>query len=99
MPLFLINARDKAGSAALRQATRAAHLDYARASMDRITAGGPVLAEDGEAMIGSTFLIRFDTLDEAKAWAAADPYAKAGLFETVEVIEYKWLLGDVPEAG
>ncbi len=97
MPLFLINARDKAGSSALRQATRAAHLDYAKAELNRIIAAGPVLAEDSETMIGSTFLIRFDTLADAKAWAAADPYAEAGLFETVEVIEYKWLLGDVPD--
>ena len=40
---------------------------------------GPVLSDDGETMIGSTFVIEFDSLDEAKAWAAEDPYAKAGL--------------------
>lgn len=93
MPLYLINARDKADSQALRQATREAHLAYARGALEQIRLAGPVLNEAGD-MVGSTFVMAFDTLDAAKAWAAKDPYALAGLFETVEVIEYKWLIGD-----
>lgn len=93
MPLYLINARDKADSLALRQATREAHLDYARVALDRIQVAGPILNAAGE-MAGSTFIIAFDTLAEAELWAANDPYAQAGLFDRVEVTEFKWLIGD-----
>ncbi|MEM6499423.1 MAG: YciI family protein [Pseudomonadota bacterium] len=93
MGLFLINARDKAGSLDLRMANRDAHLAYAKDHMDRIKVAGPVLNEAGE-MAGSTLIMEFETLDDAQAWAANDPYAKAGLFEHVEVIAYKWLLGE-----
>ncbi|MEM6534979.1 MAG: YciI family protein [Pseudomonadota bacterium] len=94
MPLFIVSGRDKPGSTDLRQANRPAHLEWAKTRLDRMICGGPVIAPDGEAMIGSTFLVNFDSLEDAKAWAAEDPYAKAGLFDRVEVIEYKWLLGE-----
>ena len=94
MPLFLINARDKADSLALRMETRSAHLDWARGHADKIAMAGPVIAADGETMAGSTFVISFETLQAAQDWAASDPYAKAGLLEAVEVIEFKWTLGE-----
>ena len=99
MPLFLVNARDKANSSDLRKATRQAHLDWAGEFRDKMSLGGPVLSDDGETMIGSTFVIEFDTLDEAKAWVAEDPYTKAGLFERTEIVPFKWLLGNVPSNG
>jgi uncharacterized protein YciI len=94
MPLFLINARDKADSIDLRLANREAHLAWAGDFGDRIAMAGPVLSDDGETMIGSTFVIAFDSLSEAQAWASEDPYAKAGLFDRTEIIPFKWLIGD-----
>lgn len=94
MPLYLVNARDKPGSLPLRMECRPAHLEWAAQHADRIWMGGPVLSDDGEASIGSTFLVEFETLEAAKAWAAGDPYAQAGLFAAVEVVAYKWLLGE-----
>jgi len=99
MPLFLVNARDKAGSSELRLANRMAHLQWAGEVSHKIAMGGPVLSEDGETMIGSSFVIEFDSLDEARAWAADDPYAKAGLFERTEVIPFLWLIGEGPKDG
>ena len=93
MPLFLINARDKANSLELRLANRDAHLAWAGDFRDRIAVAGPVLSAEG-AMVGSTFMIEFDTLKDAQDWAANDPYAKAGLFERTEIIEFKWLIGE-----
>ena len=60
---------------------------------------GPVLSDDGQTMIGSTFVIEFETLNEAKTWATEDPYAKAGLFEHTEIIPFIWLIGDGPSNG
>ena len=36
---------------------------------------------------------RLASLDEARAWAAADPYAKAGLFQSVAIREWKKVIG------
>ena len=96
MPLFLINARDKANSLELRLANRENHLQWAGGFADRIAMAGPVLGPDGKTMAGSTFVIEFDDLAAAQAWAAEDPYAKAGLFEQTEIIPFLWLIGDGP---
>ena len=42
-------------------------------------------------------LIAADDIEAAKALAAQDPYAKAGLFETVEIKPYNWVFNN-PEA-
>lgn len=94
MALFLINARDKADSLDLRLATRQAHLDWAASFKDRIAMAGPVFKDDGTTMAGSTLVMSFDTLDEARAWAAQDPYAVAGLFDRVEIVPFNWSIGD-----
>ena len=99
MPLYLVNARDKADSLSLRMATREDHLAWAASFADRIAMAGPVFSEDGQTMAGSTFVIQFDSLDEAKAWARQDPYAKAGLFDRVEIIPFKWSIGAGKPAG
>ena len=93
MAQFLINARDKAGALSLRMENRPAHLDWAKAHAEKILMAGPVFADDGETFAGSTFVVEFPTLADAKAWATDDPYAKADLFETVEIRPFRWLLG------
>lgn len=98
MPLFLINARDKPDSIDLRMATRSEHLEWAGGSIERILMAGPVFADDGSTMAGSTFVIEAEDLAEAIAWAGQDPYKKAGLFERVEVIPFKWSLGSGPKS-
>ena len=51
------------------------------------------LKEDGKTMCGSLVVVEVDTLDAAKAVAGADPFAKAGLFATVEIRPWLWVLG------
>ena len=94
MALFLIHALDKPGSTDIRMANRPAHLDWARAHADKIAMAGPMFADDGETMAGSCFVISFDSLADAKAWAAEDPYAKAGLFGQVTITPFKWVIGE-----
>ncbi len=89
--LFVLYCRDIADGADIRQATRPAHLDWARAT-DRIRAAGPMLADDGESMIGSLFVIEAKDLEDARAFNAADPYTRAGLWDTVNVHPFRWLL-------
>ncbi len=86
MPLFIITARDKPNSLDLRVATRPAHLAHATSIGDRLKLAGPLLTEGADPKpCGSFILFEADDLAAAKAFAAADPYATAGLFETVSV--------------
>jgi len=83
--LFVITCLDKPESSALRAATRPAHLDYIRAQAGRIAIAGPLLANDGVTPVGSELVLEFPDRAAAERFAAADPYAKAGLFETVTI--------------
>ena len=85
--LFVITAIDKDNSLALRMATRAAHFEYAKQT-GAIRLGGPFLDDKGE-MAGSMIICEAVDLAAAKAWAANDPYAKAGLFASSDVRPWK----------
>ena len=92
MPLFALICLDKPGHADLRAGTRADHLAYV-AETGVVVQAGPLLDDAGEGMIGS--LIILDVVDRAAAtaWAAADPYARAGLFDTVVLHPWKKVIG------
>lgn len=83
--------QDKPGALQTRLENREAHLAHIAAS-GVVEMAGPFLDETG-AMSGSLIVLSVASLDEAKAWAAADPYAKAGLFESVAIREWKKVIG------
>jgi hypothetical protein len=85
--LFVLTATDKPNSLTLRMATRPAHFEYAKET-GMIRLGGPFLDAKGD-MAGSMIIIEAADLDAAKAWAANDPYAKAGLFAATEIRPWK----------
>ncbi|GAM72439.1 yciL protein [Vibrio sp. JCM 19236] len=44
----------------------------------------------GEAgFTGSTVIAKFDSLEDAKAWADVDPYIEAGVYQNVIVKPFK----------
>ncbi len=90
--LFVIYAKDKPGALNLRLETREAHLEFLDASGDTLKVAGPLLDTDGKPM-GSMLIV--DCADQATAeqWAALDPYARAGLFQSTEIYPWKWTLG------
>jgi uncharacterized protein len=90
--MFMVHCKDKPASTQLRLDTRAAHLEYIRGTIGNIVLGGPVLAEDGQTMIGSVFVADFADRAALDAFLAGDPYAKAGLFESVTVLPFKKVL-------
>jgi uncharacterized protein YciI len=53
-----------------------------------VTQAGPLLDDAGE-MIGSLVILEVQDMAAAQVWADNDPYAKAGLFDSVELIEWK----------
>jgi len=88
--LYAVICRDKPGHLQTRLDTRAAHLAYIEAT-GIVKMAGPFL-EEGQ-MCGSLVILETDSLDAAQAWAAGDPYAAAGLFESVSVTEWKKVIG------
>jgi uncharacterized protein YciI len=92
MPLYVLACFDKADSLDLRMATREAHLAWARDQHDRIRMAGPMLNDD-DTMAGSLFFLEADSAEDVKAFNAADPYAKAGLFDRVEIKRFRSTLG------
>ena len=81
---------DKPGHLRVRQENRAAHLAYIEAT-GVVEMAGPFL--EGDAMCGSLVVLEVENLDAAKDWAAGDPYAKAGLFASVDIRAWKKVIG------
>lgn len=96
---YLIHGFDRPGSLAARLAARPAHLDRLRLLLDagRLCVAGPCPAIDAEdpgpaGFTGSLIIAEFDSLSDAQAWADADPYLAAGVYERVEVRPFKKVL-------
>ena len=85
--LIALIARDKAGALQTRLDNRPAHVDYLKET-GVVSQAGPLLNDDGD-MIGSLVVLEVEDMAAAQAWADNDPYAKAGLFEKVELIPWK----------
>ncbi|WP_439104636.1 YciI family protein [Celeribacter marinus] len=88
---FALFCKDKSGALPIRKANRDAHLSYIDDS-GVVDQAGPFLDEAGE-MCGSLVILNVDTMDAAQAWASNDPYAKAGLFESVSIQAWKKVIG------
>lgn len=89
--LVALIARDNDGALQTRLDNRAAHLAYIEET-GVVTQAGPLL-DEADGMIGSLVILDVDDLAAAKDWAANDPYAKAGLFQGVELIPWKKVIG------
>jgi uncharacterized protein len=94
--LFAIICTDKPNQLDLRLATRSEHVAYLKSLNDKAKLAGPFL-DDAEDMNGTLVIV--DAADRAAAQVIADndPYAKAGLFQTVDIRAWRWALKN-PEA-
>lgn len=89
---YVIFAQDNPNSLAQRLAVREAHLArlIQLQQEERLLTAGPMPAIDSEepkeaGFTGSTVIAKFDSLEDAKAWAAQDPYVDAGVYENVVI--------------
>ncbi len=89
---FAIVCLDKPDHGHLRAENRPAHIEYLNANLAHMLLAGPFLSEDGERPVGSLLIMEYDDLDQARAFAAGDPYAKAGLFESVTIRPFRKVL-------
>ncbi|NOS88010.1 MAG: YciI family protein [Methylococcaceae bacterium] len=93
---YAIISEDVADSLDKRLAARPAHIQRLQALQNegRLLLAGPHPALDTEnpgaaGFSGSLIVAEFSSLDEAKAWAAADPYIDAGVYAHVTVKPFK----------
>jgi uncharacterized protein YciI len=89
--LFALICIDKPGAREIRAANRPAHLDHIDSS-GVVTLAGPFLDADGNPT-GSLIVLDVADMAAAEAWAAADPYAKAALFESVTIRAWRKVRG------
>ena len=94
--LYAIIAQDVENSLQDRLAARPKHLERLTALQDqgRLILAGPHPAVDSEdpgesGFSGSLVVAEFDSLEDAKAWADADPYVEAGVYGEVTVKPFK----------
>ena len=80
---FMAYCLDKPGALEIRLANRPKHVEYLTSYNDKLIFAGPLL--DGETMIGSLLVLEIADRAEIDKFLANDPYAKAGLFQSVSV--------------
>lgn len=85
--LIALIARDKPGALQIRLDNRDAHLAYIEKT-GVVSQAGPLLDDAGQ-MIGSLVVLDVDDMAAGQHWAENDPYARAGLFDNVELIPWK----------
>ena len=95
--LFALICTDKPGHLPVRLENRPAHVDYLKGLGGALKGAGPFLDGD-EKPNGSLVLLEAASREEAEDIAANDPYARAGLFQSVEVRPWAWLINN-PEAN
>jgi uncharacterized protein YciI len=96
---YAIISEDVEDSLALRAEARPAHLARLQVLVDegRLLLAGPHPAIDSDdpgpaGFTGSLVVVDFPSLEQARAWADADPYVAAGVYARVTVKPFKRVL-------
>lgn len=89
--LFALICKDKPGKLQVRADTRPDHLAFLEKlnGEKKLALAGPFLDADGRSN-GSLVVVEAPDMAAATALSTADPYAKAGLFDSVEVRPWNW---------
>jgi uncharacterized protein YciI len=97
--LFALICKDKPGALQVRMDTRPEHVKFINGLIAEKKLGfaGPFLDADGKSN-GTLAVIEAEDQAAAEALAASDPYARAGLFESVEVRPWTWVFNKPAEA-
>jgi uncharacterized protein YciI len=92
--LFALTCIDRPDSLERRMAARATHLAYLAEHAAQVRLAGPFLGADGQP-VGSLVVIEAPDLAAAQAFAEADPYWLADLFQSVDVRPWRLTIGEI----
>jgi uncharacterized protein YciI len=94
--IYTIQCEDVENSLELRQQVRPQHLARIEQLMNegRLLLAGPHPAIDSDdpgpaGFTGSLIVAEFDSLEDAQAWAYADPFLEAGVYKQVTVRPFR----------
>ncbi len=96
--LFALICTDRPASLEVRMATRPDHLAYLERYATKLVQVGPLLDTEGRPC-GSLLIIDVEDRAAAEGFAAADPYAKAGLFESTIIRPFRPVFRDGERVG
>jgi uncharacterized protein len=97
--IFVILCRDKPSHLQVRMDTRPQHLAFLETlnAEGRLKFAGPFLDGEGKPC-GSMVAVEAESLADAEALARSDPYALAGLFESVDIRPWNWVFNKPEDA-
>jgi uncharacterized protein YciI len=96
--LFALICTDRPGSLDLRMATRPQHLAFLETYQAKLVHAGALADIDGRPC-GSLLVIDVGDRAQAEGFAASDPYAKAGLFESTIIRPFRPAFKDGEKLG
>ena len=82
---YVIIAKDKPGSVALRNEVRPVHLEYMSAHLGKLLGAFAQVDDANTAVHGGVIVYDSDDRGEVEEFVANDPFTKAGLFESVTI--------------
>jgi uncharacterized protein len=91
--LFIATCVDKPQSLETRLANRPAHLAYLTGLGAKVKVGGAILDDRLQSPVGSMLIFEGESEADIRAILAEDPYAIAGLFESVTVRPWRQAVG------
>ena len=89
--LFVIHALDRPGALPVRQANYDAHKTFLADTTPHgvsIVMSGPLVADDGQTMIGSMFLVEAPSRTAVEKFNHADPFFAAGIWDNVSITAF-----------
>lgn len=94
---FAVIGTDKPGVAQERSDLQPSFIAYLRGHPDHpdvtVHNGGPMLAEDGESIVGLLLVVEAPSREAAEAFAMDSPFAKAELLADLQVRQWDWRTG------
>ena len=91
--LFIATCIDKPNGVETRKEARPAHLAFLNGLGGRVKIGGAILGPDHQTPLGTMIIFEGESEDDILALLANDPYAQAGLFESVSVKPWRPAVG------
>ena len=93
--LFIATCVDKPHSVEKRLENRPAHLAFLAALGETVKVGGAMLADDLKTPVGSMLIFEGESEADIRAILAKDPYALAGLFDSVTIKPWRQAVGQI----
>jgi uncharacterized protein len=82
---FVVHCLDRPGATPLRLQYYEDHKAHLATRAVTTVVSGPLLADDGETMIGSLFIFEAATRREVEAFNTADPFNRVGVWASVSI--------------